>query len=342
MTQSAFIMKPKKWFPQTEREVPRLRDETALVLSALSGQEKYDEACKKTWMLKEIIAPVLQYTVKEYQSHSISEILGYINADSIADDVPLDDLPAVIQSTGTEFSSPTEKRVFFDIHFTAMNPDLSSQGVLIKLHIDFEIQNDYTPSKPAYPITKRAVYYAARELSSQLNVVTSSTNYDKLEKVYSIWICNETIPNDLKNTITRYHMEKEDIVGICHEQEDYLDLLEVIIIRRGAKAQENTLFEYLEGVFTTNLDKINKYVDVENNIEVKEALNTMCGLGAALENKGIEKGIAQGIEKGITQGKLLQLIDLVLSGDISEERASVKAGMSLEDFKKEMQELVMA
>lgn len=307
-----------------------MRDETALVLSALSGQEKYDEACKKTWMLKEIIAPVLKYTVKEYQPHSISEIIGYINADSIADDVPVDDLPPFIQSEGTEFSSPIEKRVFFDIHFTAKNPDLSSKDVLVRLHIDFEIQNNYTPSNPPYPVTKRAVYYAARELSSQLSVVTNSTNYDKLEKVYSIWICNENIPEGLKNTITRYHIEKEDIMGVCHENDAYYDLLEVIIVRRGAEACENTLFEYLEGVFTTDFEKINKYVNVEDNIIVKEALHTMCGLGEALENKGIEKG------------KLLQLIDLVLSGDISLERASVKAGMTLEAFKKEMQELVMA
>lgn len=64
-------------------------------------------------MLKEIIAPVLQYTVKEYQTHTVPEIIGYINANSIADDVPVDDLLAHINSDGTELASPTEKRVFF-------------------------------------------------------------------------------------------------------------------------------------------------------------------------------------------------------------------------------------
>ena len=48
---------------------------------------------------------------------------------------------------------------------------------------------------------------------------------------------------------------------------------------------ENTLFEYLEGVFTTNLDTINKFVDVEDNQVVKEVLKTMSGLGESLENK---------------------------------------------------------
>ena len=181
-----------------------MQKETEVVLSALNGQEKYDDACKKTWKLKEIIAPVLQYTVKEYQNHTIPEIISCINATSISDTTPVDDLPAFVDSSDTEMSSPTEKRIFYDIHFTAKNPNLTTKDVLVMLHIDFEVQNDYKPTNPKYPITKRAIYYAARELSAQLNVVTNTTNYDRLEKVYSIWICNEKVPEELKNSITRY------------------------------------------------------------------------------------------------------------------------------------------
>ena len=311
-----------------------MQKETEVVLSALNGQEKYDDACKKTWKLKEIIAPVLQYTVKEYQNHTIPEIISCINATSISDTTPVDDLPAFVDSSDTEMSSPTEKRIFYDIHFTAKNPNLTTKDVLVMLHIDFEVQNDYKPTNPKYPITKRAIYYAARELSAQLNVVTNTTNYDRLEKVYSIWICNEKVPEELKNSITRYHMEKEDIMGKCNESDAYHDLMEVVIVRRGTEVLENTLFEYLQGVFTTDFDTINKYVDVKNNDEVKEALKTMCGLGEALENKGIEIGIEK--------GRLIQLIELVESGDLTEERASEKAGMTLETFKKVMEELLVS
>lgn len=201
------------------------------------------------------------------------------------------------------------------------------------LHIDFEVQNDYEPSNPKYPITKRAIYYAARELSGQLNIVTKNTNYDRLEKVYSIWICNEKVPEELKNSITRYHIEKEDIMGKCNENDAFHDLMEVVIVRRGTEILENTLFEYLQGVFTTNFDIINKYVDVEHNNEVKEALKTICGLGESLENRGFEKGKEK--------GKLIQLMELVDSGDLSIERASQKAGMTIEAFEKKMQELLV-
>lgn len=312
-----------------------MKDETQLVLSIMTGQEKYDDACKRIWKLREIQAPVLQCVIKEYQNQSISEVIGYINATTISDSVPVDDLPAFLEGSETEMSSITEKRVFYDIHFTAKNPKLSSENILVMLHIDFEVQNDYVPSNPKYPMTKRAVYYAARELSSQLNVITHNTNYAYLEKVYSIWICNEKVPDGLKNSITRYHIKKEDIMGECNENEAYHDLMEVIIIRRGGAAEEDTIFEYLEGVFTSNIKTVNKYVNVERNHEVKEALRTMCGLGESLENKAMEKGI----QKGIQQGRFIQLIELVQSGDLSLERASQKAGMTVEDFEKKMKEI---
>ena len=103
-------------------------------------------------------------------------------------------------------------------------------------------------------------------------------------------------------------------------------MMEVVIIRRGKNSLENTIFEYLEGVFTSNLKMVNKYVNVENNKEVKEALKTMCGLGESLENRGIEKG------------KLIQLVELVESGDITLEKASQKAEMTIDEFEEKMKE----
>lgn len=41
--------------------------------------------------------------------------------------------------------------------------------------------------------------------------------------------------------------------------------------------------------------------------------------------------------KGFEKGKLAQLIELVQSGDLTEERASQKAGMTLEEFREKMQ-----
>ncbi len=60
----------------------------------------------------------------------------------------------------------------------------------------------------------------------------------------------------------------------------------------------------------------------------------MSGLGESLENKGFDKGFNDGFEKG----KLTQLIGLVQSKDLTEERAAQKAGMTPEEFREKMQQ----
>ena len=85
---------------------------TELVVSTASGREKYDEACKQTWKMKEVIAPVLKCAVKEYHDYQTTDIIRFINADSISETTPVDDLPPFIEGKDTEFSSMTENRVF--------------------------------------------------------------------------------------------------------------------------------------------------------------------------------------------------------------------------------------
>ena len=62
-------------------------------------------------------------------------------------------------------------------------------------------------------------------------------------------------------------------------------------------------------------------------IENKGGSVTMCNVAQAIEERGIEKG------------KLIQLIELVNNGDLSIERASEKAGMTIEEFREQMQRL---
>ena len=296
-----------------------MRDESKIVLATTKKEAEYDDVCKETWKLKEIIAPVLKYSIKEYEDCSISDVIRFINAESISDKVPVDDLPAFIEGSETEMSSITERRIYYDIHFLAKNPKLSTKKMLIKLHIDFEVQKTYKPSNPSYPMTKRAVYYAARELSSQLKVITPETDYSKLEKVYSIWICNEDVPVSLRNSITRYYLERQDVKGICDELTEFHDLMEVIMVRRGMDSEKNTLFEYLQAVFSRDMDIINKYIDVQSNSEVKEALKTMCGLGESLVNEGREQGIQQGIQALVETLKEVGQTDEVIINKLMEK-----------------------
>lgn len=220
----------------------------------------------------------------------------------------------------TEMKSVTEKLIRYNVHFMARNPRLSDEHLIVRLHIDLEIQNDYRPSAPKYPIIKRGIYYCARELSAQMGRLTAMTNYDDLEKVYSVWICNENIPERERNTISAYRITKEDIWGSVEEDEAIYDLMTAIIIRRGSDAKENGILDYLEGVFSSDIEKMKRYSDVRWSEKAEKEGHRMEGLGEAIYRRGSEEGRIEGQIAGKTEGLSAALLTVLsLKGKVSEK-----------------------
>ena len=185
-------------------------------------QRKMDEKCHELFLNKEILAPILQETVEEYKGLSVQDIINLIDEDSISKAEAVSDFPISkdvrISQTDTDLKSVSDKLVMFDIHFKAALPKDKRSKLNIRLYIDFEAQGKYYPK---YPIIKRAMYYAARGLARQLGELTEETNYGKLQKVYSIWVCYDPkIPKKLKNTLSRYVIKKEDLFGKVEEDVD--------------------------------------------------------------------------------------------------------------------------
>lgn len=226
-----------------------MRDETKMDVytSGVTGAE-YDAGMKQLMSNKEIIIPILQMTVPEFKTCSQEEILQCLDISSITKDDFVSDIPNVekdlrLTKEDSELSSLVEKLVRFDIRFKIINPKLSTEKIRVNLHIDMEAQKSYRPSNPSYPILKRAVYYVARDLSSQLSTITQTTDYSKLEKCYSIWICAEDVPKKLQNTLTEYSFSKKDIIGVADEPEEDYDLLTIFISTR--KCCFYSVFRYL-------------------------------------------------------------------------------------------------
>ena len=156
-------------------------------------QKQYGET-GKYWLRS------LKFSVVELKDESVESIMRLIDADSISEEIPVSDLPPTVTALESEHSSLTEKVITFDLRFKVKNPALSSGSILVMLHMDLEFQNKYRPTLPdgrSYPLIKRAIYYAAREISSQLGRITQQTNYDDIEKVVSIWVVNEDIPEKM-------------------------------------------------------------------------------------------------------------------------------------------------
>lgn len=258
--------------------------------------EGTDKESKNLLMYKEVLAVILKYTVAEYQDYTVAEVMGFIEEDSISDsqEVSRNRTNTRIDGRATEFPELGEKTSYFDLRFLARNPRLSSPSILVNLHIDLEPQKDY---HPGYPIEKRGFYYLARDLSSQLDVLTEQTDYGQLEKCISIWICRDNIPREEQMSISFYEIQNARNIGNCNPLRDDYDLMQLIVIRLGEseyQSEEQDVLEFLSAIFYPHgpdfRKKISKYIDLDSCLK-KEATDGMFNLNEWFYQDGVETGI---------------------------------------------------
>lgn len=179
-------------------------------ISAGSAGRRYDSICKKLLSYKIILAWIMKECMTEYNNCTIDEIAEkYIEGAPLISEeaVHRDEVStSVIAGMNTEDNSISEGTVTYDILFNAIAP---ASGELIDLIINIEAQSDFYPG---YPLIKRMIYYCSRMISSQYGTVFEHSRYDKIRKAYSIWICTNP-PKERSNTITRYSIQEEHILG---------------------------------------------------------------------------------------------------------------------------------
>ena len=209
----------------------------------------------------------------------------------------------------------------FDVRFTVLAP---GTGEEIKLIINLEVQNDF---HPGYPLIKRGIYYCARLISSQYGTVFTKSNYGKIQKVYSIWVCvNPT--QKMEYSITSYHMKEKNIVGSVEVDRRHYDLFNVVMICLGNKkyTELNGLLRLLNMMMVDNyLTKQEKRhiltdeFDIEITPELERGVDKMCNLSEGIERRGIEKGREEGRE----DEKLASARRMLAVGKFSPEDISV-------------------
>jgi hypothetical protein len=258
----------------------------------------YDAACKKVLSEKGIVAHTLKACVEEYEDMSIEDIIICIQVKPEIDKVLIQDvsLPTRIDSEQTEDASDKEHTVFYDVRFMATVP--SGKSEVIELIINLEAQNDF---HPGYPLLKRGIYYN-RMISSQYDTVFTKSDYGKIKKVYSIWICTNPT-QEMEYTITRYKMTEENIEGEDKAKKANYDLLDVVIICLGPKKYNELtgLLGMLNLVFKDNdltaaekREKLANDYHIEITPELEKGVADMCNLSAGIEKQGIEKGRDKG------------------------------------------------
>ena len=209
----------------------------------------------------------------------------------------------VIKGSNNEDSTLTEGTLFYDVRFDAIAPksaDSAEQEEVIRLIINVEAQTKF---KPGYPLTKRAIYYCSRMISAQHGPIFTKSEYGKIRKVYSIWICMKP-PQYRENTITRYRLVEEYLVGEGKEPIRNYDLLSIIMLCLGGPDGSNydgvlRMLDVLLSNETSEAEKrkiLQDDYDIQMTQTMEREVSVMCNLSKGVEEKGVAKGILSSIK----------------------------------------------
>ena len=280
---------------------------TANDIEVSEAKRKYDEQCKKVLSNKYILANILKYTVEEVKGKTIEEIVNAIDGEPEVGTKGVLECTDKITGENTEDSSVSKGTLYYDIRFSLR----LGQQKYIKILFDIEAQKDYTPG---YHIVTRGIVYGARMISSQIGTEFDLKHYDDAKKVYSIWICFD-VAKKIGNAISRYAIQKEDILGRIPDKKQAYDKLTVI--------------------------------EVCLNEENESQHELMCNLSGRIEEKnlekGMEKGIKKGMEKGLAQGlEQGKAIEFINSIEKLKETLSIPLEEALRVLGKTMQDYTNA
>ena len=95
--------------------------------------------------------------------------------------------------------------------------------------------------------------------------------------------------------MTRYRIVKEDIIGHSKDDPENYDLMEVIMIRRGDAEIDEEIFDFLNGIFKSETERVNRYTG--DDPVIAEEVKKMGGFGAALVEKTEMRAKAEGREE---------------------------------------------
>ncbi len=273
-------------------------------IMAAGDKAAYDAACKRLLANKTILAWIMKGCMEEYREFTVNEIVQkYIEGHpqiaqaAVHPDEEADNSREQIIGAKTEDSTIKEGTVTYDIRFYATAPHT---GEMIRLIINLEAQNDFYPG---YPIIKRGIYYCSRMISSQYGVEFTDSHFEKIKKVYSIWVCVNP-PKYRENTITRYTLQEENLIGAVKEKKENYDLLTAVMICLGHSGDERYtgILKLLDVLLSSEKEPEEKRkilqedFDIEMTKTLENEVLSMCNLSKGVEERGIEIGTLRAIE----------------------------------------------
>lgn len=311
---------------------------------------KYDAACKRLLSEKQFLARLMKAYIEEFKDYDVnyiaehciegtpqvSEVPVMPDEDSSSNDGSNGDGSnggSLINGMNTEDKTVYEGTITYDIRFRAIVPGTEER---IELIINVEAQKDF---HPGYPLIKRAIYYGCRGISSQYGREFTKSHYEKIKKVYSIWICSEPT-QEWTNTVNRYRLTEANLLGEAKESVKNYDLMTIVMVCLGGEdepvqpGEQNSytgiirMLDVLLSAETPLAEKRQILQDefgVQMTQQIDEEMENMCNLSQGVMEKGIRKGRAEGraegVEKGIVKGHAKDIKSLMETLSLTVEQA---------------------
>ena len=140
-------------------------------------------------------------------------------------------------------------------------------------------------------------------ISSQYGTVFTDSEYQKIKKVASIWICPNP-PEYRKNTIASYSIQENNIVGTTNEKECNYDLITVVMVCLGGKDKENYdgLLKMLDVLLSEETEPADKKRTLQEEFgivmtkKLEGDVMRMCNLSKGVYERAVDKTLVDTIK----------------------------------------------
>ncbi len=302
---------------------------------AINNEKSYlDAGCKALLGCTAVAAFIVKNCIPEFHDMSLEEIQEYIIykkaksqmtpeelAEIQAENTSpveigchiVDDLPDKLNEKNVESKSTNEGTIYYDVLFDIGMPDGKSPPS--RVIVDIEAQNEF---KPGYAILKRGSFYCGRMISAQKETVFRNSDYNKLQKVYSIWLCIAP-DEDVRGVCNAYNMSEICLAKEHHFPKEQYDNFCIILACLQDKQSANNMVRFFSSVFDNEMpveEKLDlaRECGLQVTADVKEGINQMCNYSDYVEQKGIEKGRIEALSESV--------VKLVREGNYSVEAAT--------------------
>ena len=288
-------------------------------VKATDTKAQYDNKAKQLIGHKIILAHILVNTVEEFKGMNPADVVQYIEGEPHISSVPIDggvtnvEKQEKVIGLNTENSEINEGMIRFDIIFYVRMQDGLSQII-----VNVEAQKAEPSS---YDILNRAIFYVRRMISSQKGRDFVKSNYNNIKRVYSIWICM----NIDEHSMSHIHLTRDDIIG-SHNWKGDINLLNIVLVGIAEDLPEKTekyeLHRLLGALLSSKLN-VDEKLDIIGNefripleSDIRKDVSEMCNLSQGIEERGVEKGLAEAAIRMYKKGYSIEQISDILAMDI--------------------------